>query len=544
MKVGLLSLIRKKKVLALGVSLVLGAALLAGCGTSKGGTEKGSSNTLYVGMTNAPDSFNPLFNPGLAGTFTIRFMYDTLLCMPNPNEFKPGLADSFETTDNQNYTIKLNPKAKWSDGKPVTAQDVVYTLNLIANPKVETSKGSRIAMLEGLSGQGKFLDGVTEIPDLVAVDDHTVTFKTKTPVDPNYVKGFLGFEVFIVPKHVFEKLDPATISNSEAATKPSVTSGPYKFVAYKTNDNVEFAANEEYYKGAPKLKKVFLRVMNGTNIVTELKSGGIQLVAGGGIGVVPIKDIEVLKKDSKLVVKSVPALTGQYLDANNEKFDTKFRQALTTAINRQQLVDQLYKGAAEVVPTIYTLPSPVYDKNIVSLPYDPAKAKQLLAESGFDTSKEITLSVPIGNVLREQSADLIQQDLTAIGLKVKQEKLDFPTLLAKANKGDYEMILIGYGLTVDPDYSSYFVPGGSNNYAHTNDPKLTDMFTKAAVMTSADERKVAYTEIQKYLNEQQFITSLYAPDYITAQSKNLHGGIGEFWDGSLYNINEWTLDAK
>jgi peptide/nickel transport system substrate-binding protein len=543
MKMGLLSLIRKKRVLALGIALLLGASLLAGC-ASKGGAEKGGSTTLYIGMTNAPDSFNPLFNPGIAGIFAIRFMYDTLLCMPSPNEFKPGLADSFETTDNQNYIIKVNPKAKWSDGQPITAQDVVYTLNLIANPKVESTKGSRIAMLEGVNSQGKFLDGVTVIPDLVAVDDHTVTFKTKTPVDPNYVKGFLGFEVFIVPKHVFEKLDPATISNSEAATKPSVTSGPYKFVAYKTNDNVEFAANDEYYKGAPKLKKIFLRIMNGTNLVTELKSGGIQMVAGDGIGVIPIKDLDMLKKDNKLVVNTTPTFGGQYLEANNQKFNTKFRQALTTAINRKQIVDQLFKGAAKLVPTVYTMPSPVYDKNVIPLPYDTEKAKQLLAESGFDTSQELTLDVPIGNVLREQSADLIQQDLTAIGLKVKQQKLDFPTLLAKAKKGDYELLLLGYGLTVDPDYSSYFVPGGSNNYAQVNDPKLTEMFNKAAVMTSADERKVAYSAIQQYLKEQQFIISLYAPDYINAQSKDLHGGIGEFWDGSLYNINEWTLDAK
>ena len=183
----------------------------------------------------------------------------------------------------------------------------------------------------------------------------------------------------------------------------------------------------------------------------------------------------------------------------------------------------------------------MYDKNVQPLPYDPAKAKQLLAESGFDTSKELVLNVPIGNVLREQSADLIQQDLQAIGLQIKQEKVDFPTLLARARKGDYQMILIGYGLSFDPDYSSYFVPGGSNNYAHTNDPKVTKMLLDAAAMVSTDERKAAYSEIQQYMNEQQFITSLYAPDYIIAQSKRLNGGIKEFWDGSLVNLHEWTL---
>ena len=541
---GLFNWMRTKKLFVLGASLVLGAALLSGC--SKGDKAKAGSDTLYIGMANAPEFFNPLMNPGIAGKFAIRFMYDTLLGMPEPNKFTPALAESFETKDNQNFTIKINPKAKWTDGKPVTAQDVAYTLNLIANPKVETSKGSYVKMLEGVTDQGKLPEGVSEISGVAVVDDRTVTLKTKTPVDPNYLKSFLGFEVFIVPKHVFEKLDPAAIASSEAATKPSVTSGPFKFVTYKTNDHVEYVANADYYQGTPKLKKIFIRIMNGTNLVTELKSGNIQMVAGGGIGIVPIKDLDMLKKDSKLMVKTTPALQGQYLDVNNSnpEFNAKFRQAVTTAINRQQIVDQLFKGAAQLVPTIYTPASDVFDKNVKPLAYDPAKAKQLLAESGFDTSKEIVLEVPIGNVLREQSADLIQQDLKAIGLNVKQEKLDFPTLLARSRKGDFQMLLIGYGLTVDPDYSSYFVPGGSNNYAHTDDPKLTKMMLDAAAMTSAEQRKAAYSEIQTYMRDQQFITTLYAPDYIIAQSKNLHGGLKDFWDGSLVNLHEWSFDGK
>lgn len=542
---GLLNWMRTKKLFVVGAALVLGVSLLSGCG--KGEKAKaGGADTLYIGMANPPEFFNPLLNPGIAGKFAIRFMYDTLLGMPEPNKFTPKLAESFESKDNQNFTIKIDPKAKWTDGKPVTAQDVVYTLNLIANPKVETSKRSYIMMLEGVNDQGMLPEGVSTISGAVAVDDRTVTLKTKTPVDPNYLKSFLGFEVFIVPKHVFEKMEPSAIASSEAATKPTVTNGPFKFVTYKTNDHVEYAANVDYYQGTPKLKKIFIRIMNGTNLVTELKSGNIQMVAGGGIGIVPIKDLDMLKKDSKLVVKTAPALQGQYLVVNNSnpEFNTKFRNAVTMAINRQQIVDQLFKGAAQLVPTIYTPASDAYDKNVTPVPYDPAKAKQLLAESGFDTSKEVVLEVPIGNVLREQSADLIQQDLKAIGLNVKQEKLDFPTLLARARKGDYQMLLIGYGLTVDPDYGSYFLPGGSNNYAHTDDAKLTKMMLNAAAMTSAEQRKGAYSEIQKYMKEQQFITSLYAPDYIIAQSKNLKGGLKEFWDGSLVNLHEWSFEGK
>lgn len=541
---GVLNWMRSKKLLVVGAALVVGVSLLSGCG--KGDKKTANTDTLYIGMANAPDTFNPIFHPGAAGKFAIKFMYDSLLGMPEPNKFTPKLADSFETEDNQNFTIKLNPKAKWTDGKPITADDVAFTLNLIANPKVETSKKSYIKMLEGLDDNGTLPEGTKTISGVVVKDAQTLTLKTKTPLDPNYIKGFLGFEIYILPKHVFEKLEPAAVAISEAVTKPSVTSGPFKFVAYQTNDHVEYAANDDYYLGKPKLKKIFLRIMNGTNLVTALKFGDIHMVAGGGIGIIPIKDFDMLKQDKNLHIESTPAFSDQALVVNNSnpEFNVKFRQAVATATNRQLIVDQLYKGAARVVSTVYVPASDYYDKTVTPLPYDTEKAKQLLAESGFDTSKEIVLHVPIGNVLREQSADLLQQDLKAIGLNVKQEKIDFPTLLAKARKGDYQMILVGYSPLVDPDYSNYFIPGGGANFAHTDDPKLTKMMIEASAMTSAEQRKVAYSEIQKYLNEQQFIISLYAPDYIIAQSKNLKGGIQSFWDGSLVNLHEWSLESK
>ena len=105
---GLLTWMRKRRSLILGVSMLVGVAMLSGCGGNKGGAGGKTGDTLYIGMTNAPDSFNPLFNPGIAGQFAIRFMYDTLLGMPEPNKFTPQLAECFESQDNQNFTIKIN----------------------------------------------------------------------------------------------------------------------------------------------------------------------------------------------------------------------------------------------------------------------------------------------------------------------------------------------------------------------------------------------------------------------------------------------------
>ncbi len=543
----LFSNVRSKKGLMLALGIMLGASLLAtGCGGKKqaasGGTTGGKDKPLFIGLTNAPSGFNPVLCADAAAKWVIGFMYDSLLGQPEINKFTPHLALSIDTKDKQTYTIKLNPNAKWSDGKPITADDVVFTFNLIANPKVATSRGRYIKMLEGVDANGKLKTEGT-IPGLVAKDATTVEFKCKAPLDPNYVKGLLGFDVAIIPKHIFEKIDPSKIASSPAATNPTVVSGPYKFVKYVTNDHVELAANDTYVNGAPKIKKVFLKIGNGTNLVVDLKAGKIQMAAGGGIGMVPIKDLDTLKKEKSLKVEASPAPSTQLLIANNTNpaYNVHFRRALTFAIDRQKIVDQLYKGYAQVNPSLYSEASSVFDKSIKPLPFDPETAKKELAQSGFDTSKTITLLVPIGNVLREQSADLIQQNLKAIGLNVQLQKLDFPTMHSRAMKGDFEMLLIGLNQPADPDFSNYYTPGSAGNYSHTNDAKLNELFAAGAAKTDFNERKPIYQEIQKYLKEQCFVTALYAQNYFIVQASNIDGGLKQFYDGSLDDINKWSF---
>lgn len=537
-------LLGTKKAASLGLALTLGVTMLTGCGGGKkaapGGGGAGAGKPLFIGLTNAPSGFNPLLAPDIVAQITNRFMYDTLVGQPEPNKFTPHLADSIETKDKQTYTIKLNPKAKWTDGKPVTADDVVFTFNLIANPKVETSRGGYIMMLEGVDNNGKLKNEGT-ITGLKALDATTVQFKCKRPVDPNFVKGLLGFNVPIVPKHVFSTIEPSKLSSSPKVTQPSVTCGPYKYVKYVTNDHLEMAANDAYFRGAPKIKKVFMKIQNGTNLVVDLKAGKIQMAAGGGIGVVPIKDIETLKSDSKLVVEGYPATAAQFMEINNQNpaFNVHFRRAMTMAIDRQKLVDQLYKGYAKIFPTLYTAASPVYDASVKPLPYDPEGAKKELAQSGYDVSKELVLQVPIGNILREQSADLIQQNLQAIGLKVKTQKYDFPTILSNARKGNYELLLLGLNCAIDPDYLTYYLKGSASDFSLTDDAKLNDLFAKGSSLTSFEERKPVYGEIQKYMRDMQFNTTLYAQDYFKAQSKNLVGGVKPYWEGSFDDMHTW-----
>ena len=264
------------------------------------------------------------------------------------------------------------------------------------------------------------------------------------------------------------------------------------------------------------------------------------MIAGLGIGKVPIRELDNLKKDSKLEVKMYPATGTQFLMANNDVYkNVHFRRGLAYAINREQIRDQLLKGYAELTPTVYTMGNVAYDKSLGNYPFDTAKAKEEFAQSGEDLSKEITLMVPLGNTVREQSADIIQQNLNAAGLNVKLSKMDFPTLIGHARKGDFQMLLIGLAQPPDPDYSMYFAPGSLSNYSHTSDEKLTAMLMDGIEQTDSKKRIAIYTGIQKYLKENQFQCALYNEQNQSIQSKDLVGGVKPFWDGTLDDIQNW-----
>ena len=535
---------KAKLVAAVALSLSL---MAAGCGggsksASTGGSTAKGGKALTIGMTNAPKSFNPLTQPDAAGRWLQRFMYDSLLGEPEPNKFTNHLAVSFDTKDKQTYTVKLNDKAKWSDGKPITADDVVFTLNLIANPKVETTWGRYIKIIDGTKDNGR-LASDSAISGLKKIDNLTFEFKCKRPMDPNYVKDQIGFNILVIPKHIFEKIEPSKIPSSQEVLKPSVFSGAFKFVKYVTNDHVEMAANDGYLKGAPKLKKLFFKIQSGTNLVVDLKAGKVQMSAGAGIARIPINDIDVLKKEKNLVVKNVPSLGSQFIMINNQRpyLNKSFRMAIGHAVNRKQIVDQLYKGYAYVNPTVYTTASPVFDKTVKNFPYDPELAKKELAASGYDLNKEMILMVPLGNVQREQSADIIQQNLQAVGLKIKLQKMDFPTLMTHNNKDDFDMMLLGLTLAADPDYLNLFQPGSLSNFQKTDDAKLTQMMEAAAFESDSAKRATMYHEIQHYMADNMFNVPLYGEEDFIIQSKNLIGGIKPYWYGSLDDVEKWEL---
>ncbi|MFO8069498.1 MAG: ABC transporter substrate-binding protein [Alkalibacterium sp.] len=505
---------------------------------------KGDTSTLMVGLTNAPDSFNPFYRPGVSATWIQRFFYDSLLNMPTADSFEPGIA-TMETEDNQVFTVTVNADANWSDGTPVTADDVAFTLNTIADPGVETTLGTSVAMLEGTDSSGIREDGQEELTGVEVVDEKTLTLTTKQPVDLNYISEFLGFNVLVAPKHIFEDIELSEIPNSQAATKPSVFSGAFTFVEYDNNNYVHLEANPDHYRGEPEIKTVYAKIMNGTSLITEFQAGNLHMTAGGGIGMVPVQDIGMLEDLEDVVVEEYPSFNGQYMVINNEKYDDpQVRRAFAHAIDRETIVEDLLGGRGEVLASTYSSASPYKDADVEPLEYDPELAKELLEEAGFDFETPIELVVPTGNAVREQSGNLIEQWLEEIGLTVNQSNYDFPTWLSMAQDLDYDIGLMGWGHTADPNIASYIQTGGASNNMAVSDPVIDELIESGMSETEFDARFAIYSDLQKHLQEQMPVVPLYSDSQFSVQADTLNGGIKEYWAGSLHDLVDWSIDPE
>src|SRR5206468_2462176 len=194
-------------------------------------------------------------------------MFPPFVDLDESLKFVPMLADSIETKDNVTFTVKLNPKAKWTDGKPVTADDTLFTIQMIANPKVQSSVSINLSLLKGFDDRGKLPEGVKDLEGVKKMDDHTIEFTAKAPIDPNLFKDKIGKRIKTMPKHVLQDVTPEQFQQNAFVQKPNVSFGAFKFVSYQQNQYVEFEANKDYFKGAPKIDKLYFKIMPASNIV-------------------------------------------------------------------------------------------------------------------------------------------------------------------------------------------------------------------------------------------------------------------------------------
>ncbi|WP_045516651.1 ABC transporter substrate-binding protein [Neobacillus niacini] len=528
---------------------ILTLFIIAGCSNSNNDTtgatvatsnlKTSDEKSITIGITNPPGAFNPIKRVDLTGWYVTSILYSPLVEMNSSFEFVPKLAKSIESEDNQIYTVKLQENAVWSDGKPVTAEDVFFTAKLIGS----LDSGSLIqgvSMLEGFNDSGKLEDPNADITGVKLIDEFTVQFKTKTRVDENLFKQQLGAQFLTLPKHIYGDNAPSEFAKHPDVQEPKVTNGPFKFGKYAANQYIELVANESYFLGAPKLDKLFFKIMPAANIVAQLQSGEVDMNYPG-IGSISSQDFERVENLTNVNTTYGDALDYQTLGFNLETIkDVRIRQAIAMGINREMIVESLLKGKGEINDLVYASSSPYFNKSIKPIEYDPEEAKKLLKEANWEQSKVLKFVVPSGNTTREQMADLIVQNLSEIGIKVEIEKYDLPTASEKARSGEFDILVLGFPFSFDPDNTTIYSSKGPNNLFNYSNPKMDQLLKNGLSEVDPEKRKTIYDEVQELLSEELPTLVLYYDKRMMAVSKRVKVGQPTSV-GALVNVHEWDV---
>lgn len=522
------------------------ALTITGCGTNNGGQVVASNQTegqgkvVNIGVTFSPSTINPLSPVGVVSTYAAQLMFQPLLEIDENMEFKPMLADSIETSDNTTFTINLNKNAKWTDGEPVTVDDVIFTMKLIANEEVASINAYQYNIFQGFNDSGYIAEGTTDIPGIEKVDDYTLKLKTKNPVSLNVFDNSIGRNLMAVPEHVLQDIAPENINKDPFFQKPTVTNGPFKLLSYDRDHYVQFEANKDYFKGSPKIDQLNFKVMQSTEIAARLQNGEIDMNIPS-FGVIPVEDFDKVKSLYNITTNLAEPIANEYVYINEASVpDAKTRQALVYATNRKQIVDDLLKGNGEVIDGYFTSYSPYFDKTLTPTEYNTETAKKLLQESGWDSSKTLTLSVLSGDSSLEQAANVMVANLKEVGVNVQIKMTDLATLVDSISKMDYDIGILQYSLTpIDPyPDMAYFLQEG--NVLGYNNKEVQGIIESIRNETDDAKIKEAYNKINKIASTEVPMFSLYASRSLGAVNKRLIGAEAKDF-GTFIDVQNWDV---
>lgn len=535
-----------------------------------------TSSTIGEG----PKTFNPFNSKDNISSIMSEIMYDGLLTTDAVTGHPiPKLAKSFSISDNgMDYIIKLRKGVKWSDGKPITADDVIFTWNEIIFAGLGNTSTRDSIIVDG------------KLPTVQKIDNYTVKFTTPKPFAP-FIRML---STPIAPKHVFKS---ATDKGSEyfetflsTNTKPEkfVISGAFKLKEYVPAQRVVYERNPNYYVINTKEQKlpyldrlVYLIVGDLNNEVLKFEAKELDIINLQGSKVARYKAME---PHSDFVMHNLGPDTGtMYLamNLNNRKNDKgqfyvdpkkqiwfqdrNFRQAVDYAVDRNNIVLNIANGIGAPLFTAESLNSIFLNKDLKPYPKDIDKSRELLAKSGFHWDKngflfdrvgnrvEFDMLTNAGNTEREAIGVMIKQDLEDLGMKVNFKPVEFNSLVNKlVNSLDWDVVIMGFtGSPLEPNGGKNVMmsdgtlhvynmrlPKEKKSTKYDFEKKIDELFIKGALATKFNERKKYYDEYQRIVYEEKPFVYLYAPTRIVAIRDKFKNVFPTSLGGVTYNIEE------
>ena len=471
------------------------AAVLLGGGAAPVAAQK-SADTLRITMRDALTNIDPYYNNLRTGVVMHHQAWDALVYR-NPDTFKlePLLATEWKMPDATTIDFTLRPGVKFHDGSPFTADDVVYTVNLVADPMSKVSTPSNYTWLDKAEKTG----------------DLSVRVKLKRP-NPAALEYF-ALVLPIYPKAYREKV------GAEAYVKAPVGAGPYKVTKFDAGAAVEFERFEDYWAGSPKgkpaIKKMSVRfVPDAATEMTELLAGRADWIWNMNPdqleGVNRMPNLQAVRKESMRIGYLALDAAGR-TGADNPMTKLKVRQAVWHAIDRQAIADKLVTGGSRVPLAPCFPPQFGCDGEIAVLyDYNPAKAKQLLAEAGYPDGFDVELT----SYVLPQWGSAVQNYLQAVGIRARLNQLQVQALVQRAKAGELRAYLGSWGSYSINDVSAImpnFFDGGADDYAR--DPDVIKWLTEGGSSNDAEVRKKAYSAAVQRITERAYWAPLHT--YVT-----------------------------
>jgi peptide/nickel transport system substrate-binding protein len=487
-----------------------GAELLAaacGPGTTSVTPKKGGH--VVEGNFSDIRTLNSMLSSDTASNQVIGLMFDGLLNQKKNGDLIGALAKDVPETssDGLTYTFKLRDGLKWSDGQPITSEDVKFTYQIAYDPQYKAFASPRRGDLE------KYIASV-DTPD-----PQTVVIKTTQVFAP-----FLGAhaEYGVLPKHVLGSISAQALNSADFNSGPTVVNGPFKFVKWDKGQQVTLERNDSYWGGAPYLDQWIYKVLPDSVAVTnQLKTGEID------IGPVDPGQFDNLKTTDSVAMTEFPTPTFTFYAYNldpskpaGKLFQQKeVRQALLYALNRPQIVNAVYFGHGRVANSVEPPTSWTYrDKPKVVYSFDKAKAESLLDGAGWAKGADgirakggvklkFAMITNAGNKQRESMLQVMQESWKAIGVDATPSLIQFPQLVTQiVDTRTFDMFLVGFNWTVDPDeaplYHSRNTAAGGFNGAFFKNQQVDDILDQALGTLDKNKRKDLYGQFQDIMSEE------------------------------------------
>ena len=443
---------------------------------------KPDANTLVMVIESSPTNLDPRVGLDAWSERIDNLIFDDLLSRGDDLNVAPGLAERWEIPDPLTYVFHLHHGAKFHDGRALTARDVKWTFDSLLQGKIRSTKAAVY----------RFVDHID------ATDDFTVTFHMKEQ-DATLLWNMSDGAIGIVP-----------YGSGDEMTRHPIGSGPFKFVSAETDREVVIERNDEYWGEKAKLARVrFAVVPDETTRALELRKGSGDI----DINSLTPDTVLALSHEPDLAVEHAPGTRFAYLGFNLRDpilKDVRVRQAIAHALDRQIMVDYLWRGQAQLARSVLPTQSWAYDGDVRVYEHDPDKANRLLDAAGYAAVNGVRFHITMKTSTDANTrlmAAVMQQQLRAAGIVLDIRSFESATFFSDVIHGAFQIYGLRWiGGNEDPDifeyafHSAKFPPNGANRGFYSN-PKLDALIDKARREVDPNLRKPLYAEVQRILAE-------------------------------------------